>query len=140
MIVTQCSLEHVKSPLGPQAPRSAKQVHQFLGLVCYISVFLLVLAEHTSVLTLLMKKECNGSFPVWTVEHQFAFDTIKGLVLSWDCLILIDHNDPRENKIFVTCDASKQCTGAVLSFGESWESADRSSSRLKDRFNTLASF
>lgn len=67
---------------------------QFLGLVCYISSFLPTLAEHTVVLTPLTKKECNGAFPTWTAEHQFAFNAIKGLVLGRDCLISIDHQHP----------------------------------------------
>jgi hypothetical protein len=71
----------------------------------------------------LTKKECNTKFPVWTADHQRAFEAIKGLVLSRECLTTIDHENPGGNKIFVTCDASKRRTGAVLSFGETWESA-----------------
>jgi hypothetical protein len=52
-----------------------------------------------------------------------VFEAIKGLILSRDCLTSIDHQNPGNNKIFVTCDASKQHTGAILSFGESWETA-----------------
>ena len=36
---------------------------------------------------------------------------------------MIDHSDPGNNKIFVTCDASDWHTGACLSFGETWETA-----------------
>ena len=105
------------------APTSAKQVHQFLGFVHYISTFLPTLAEHTIVLTPLTKKECNIIFPTWTSKHQTAFEVIKGHVLGHDCLTLIDHQNPGNNKIFITCDASKWCTGVVLSFGETWESS-----------------
>jgi hypothetical protein len=104
-------------------PLSAKQVQQFLGLVRYISAFLPALAEHTSILTLLTKKECNTVFPTWTAKHTLAFDTIKRLVVSQDCLMLIDHANPGKNKIFVTCDASNRRTGAVLSFGVDWKTA-----------------
>jgi hypothetical protein len=38
-------------------------------------------------------------------------------------LTTIDHEHPGENKIFVTCDASKWRTGAILSFGPSWENS-----------------
>lgn len=113
-------VEHV---LKWQAPTSVKQVRQFLGLVRYISAFLPALAEHTAVLTPLTKKECNKSFPVWTSEHQSAFEAIKGLVLSCDCLMTIDHHNPGENQIFIMCDTSQRHMGAVLSFVESWESA-----------------
>ncbi|KAF8227809.1 DNA/RNA polymerase, partial [Tricholoma matsutake] len=108
--------------LNWQAPTSAKQVHQFLGLVCYISAFLPALAEHTTVLTLLTKKECNTLFPAWTTVHQHTFEAIKGLVLSRDCLTTINHHEPKDNKIFVTCNASKlafksrQLKGAELHY------------------------
>ena len=104
-------------------PRSAKHVWQFLGLVRYIAAFLPTLAEHTAILTPLTQKECNANFPAWTTEHQLAFDAIKQLVVSRDCLTTIDHETPGENKIFITCDASKHCTGAVLAFGPTWETA-----------------
>lgn len=112
----------VEQVLNWQAPTLAKQVWQFLGLVHYISVFLLALVEHTAILTLLMKKECNATFPPWKLEHQCTFEAIKRLVLSHDCLMTINHHEPGKNKIFMTCNASKRCTGAVLSFGETWES------------------
>jgi hypothetical protein len=102
-------------------PTSAKQVRQFLGIIRYISAFLPSLAKHTSVLTPLTKKECNVNFPVWTLKHWWAFQAIKNLVLSRDCLMLIDHQNPGLKKIFITCDASKQQSGTVLSFGETWE-------------------
>lgn len=59
----------VERVLNWQAPTSAKQVMQFLGLVRYISIFLPALAEHTAILTPLTKKECNKKFPGWGQEH-----------------------------------------------------------------------
>ena len=103
------------------APKSAKHVHQFLGLVRYIAAFLPTLAEYTAVLTPLTWKECNMAFPSWTCHHQAMFDNIKRLVISRDCLTTIDHENPGPNKIFITCDASKRRMGAVLSFGVTWE-------------------
>ena len=38
-------------------------------------------------------------------------------------LTVIDHSKLDDNKIFVTTDASDRVTGAVLSFGPSWETA-----------------
>ena len=73
------------------APKSAKHVWQFLGLVRYIVAFLLALAEHTSILTLLTCKEFNNNFPSWTNVHQHAFNAIKWLVVSRDCLTTVDH-------------------------------------------------
>ena len=104
-------------------PRSASQVRGFLGLVRYISSFLPKLAEHTATLNALTHKECEKNFPPWLPEHQLAFDGIKNLVTSRECLTTIDFNKMPENKVFVTTDASDICSGAVLSFGKDWESA-----------------
>ena len=103
-------------------PTTATNVRGFLGLTRYIAVFLPALAEHSSILTPLTTKECDRDFPKWTQEHQKAFDAIKGLVTSTECLTVIDYEDTTK-KIFVTTDASDRRTGAVLSFGETWETA-----------------
>jgi hypothetical protein len=52
-----------------------------------------------------------------------AFEAIKSLVVSCECLTVIDHTTPGDNKIFVTCNASDLRTGAVLSWGQNWETA-----------------
>ncbi|RDB23809.1 Retrovirus-related Pol polyprotein from transposon 17.6 [Hypsizygus marmoreus] len=104
-------------------PCKTKHVRQFLGLVRYIVAFLPAFAEHMSILMPLTKKEYNKSFPPWLPSHQNAFDTIKALVVRHDCLTTIDHANPGSNEIFVTCNASKRWTGAILSFGETWETA-----------------
>ena len=70
-----------------------------------------------------MTKGMERSFPKWSAAHQAAFNAIKGLVVSWECLMVIDHSNPGDNKIFVTTDASDLWTGAVLSCGPSWELA-----------------
>jgi hypothetical protein len=111
----------VERVLNWPVPTSATEVRSFLGLVRYIAVFLPHLADHTVILTPLTTKECRKSFPKWTAEHQTAFDAIKALVVSADCLTTIDHEDPRDNNIYVTCDASDWRTGATLSFGPTWE-------------------
>lgn len=113
----------VKRILNWKSPRNSKDVLAFLGLVRYISIFLPKLAEFTAVLTPLTTKECDTMFPSWTSLHEAAFRGIKSIVLSTECLTTIDHVNPGNNKIFVTCDASIRRTGAVLSFGETWETA-----------------
>lgn len=67
-------------------------------------------------------KECDRAFPEWTTEHQTTFDNIKQLVLSANCLTIIDYEDKALN-IYVTTDASDRHTGAILSFGKTWEIA-----------------
>ena len=99
------------------------QVRSFLGFVGYIAAFLPNLATHTAVLMELTYKDCDKKFPPWTTRHQQAFDKIKQLVLSQDCLTTIDYSQMPASKIFITTDASDTKSGAVLSFGKTWESA-----------------
>jgi hypothetical protein len=128
-------LGHVISRAGIQAdprkgervlnwpvPTTATNVRGFLGLTRYLSAFLPGLAEHTSILTPLTTAEADRDFPGWTDEHQHAFEAIKELVTGAGCLTVIDYDDDTK-KIFVTTDASNRRTGAVLSFGETWETA-----------------
>jgi hypothetical protein len=91
--------------------------------VRYISTYLKDLAEYTAILTPLTAREFNDGLPKWTQEHKFAFSAIKALVVSRKCLTVIDHENPGENKIFITTDASDRRTGAMLSWGPNWESA-----------------
>ena len=105
------------------APTSAKQVWGFLGLIRYLAVFLPKIAEHTTVLDKLTKKECDKHFPPWTTQHQVTFDEIKTLVMSPACLTTIDPALMPKHKIFITTDASDTGSGAILSFGKSYETA-----------------
>ena len=102
-------------------PTSAKQVHGFLGLVRYLAIFLPHLADSTAVLDELTKKECNKHFPAWTTRHQTAFETIKTLVISPECLTTINPSLMPEYKIFITTDASDFGSGAILAFGKTYQ-------------------
>ena len=104
-------------------PKTATQTRSFIGLVRYISAFLPNLAEHTGAMADMITKEVDRHFPKWTKKHQHAFDAIKKLVVSRDCLTAIDLSLMPEYKIYVTTDASDLGSGAVLSFGKTWESA-----------------
>jgi hypothetical protein len=119
----EASDEHVKKILDWPVPKSAMEVRAFLGIMRYIAVFLPALADHTRRLTPLMNKECDRRFPEWSKEHQEAFNGIKALVVSRHCLTVIDHENPGNNHIYVTTDASGFRTGGVLSWGPSWEKA-----------------
>ena len=74
-------------------PRNTTDVRSFLGLVRYISWYLPKLADFTCVLTPLTTKEARRNFPTWTEEHQSAFESIKALVVSCECLTTIDHEN-----------------------------------------------
>lgn len=104
-------------------PTTAHEARSFLGLVRYIANFLPDLAEHTEVLTELTLRSAEKVFPAWDSRYQQAFDGIKKLVTSRECLTTIDLGLMPENKIFVTTDASDTRSGAVLSFGKTWETA-----------------
>ena len=67
-------------------------------------------------------KGAEKRFPEWLPKHQLAFDTIKAIVTSRECLTCINHENMGHNKIFVMADASNRVSGAVLSFGPTWES------------------
>ena len=45
------------------------------------------------------------------------------LVVLAKCLTVIDHDNPGDNKIWVTTHTSDFRTGCVLSFGPTWETA-----------------
>jgi hypothetical protein len=98
-------------------PKSALDIHSFLGLVRYLAKFLHKLADYTHILALLTTKATRCGFPIWTNEHQVAFESIKSTVISHNCLTVIDHADMGENKVFLTCNASNWCIGATLSYG-----------------------
>lgn len=104
-------------------PRNAHDVCSFLGLVRYIANFLPDLAAHTEVLGELTHRSAEKDFPTWDSRYQQAFDGIKKLVTSRECLTTIDFCLLPEHKIFVTTDASDTRSGAVLSFGKTWETA-----------------
>jgi hypothetical protein len=104
-------------------PRKATDVRAFLGMVRYLSAHLPDVAKHTCVLTALTTKAADLKFPAWTESHAQAFQSIKDLVVSPQCLTTIDHDNPGDNHIFVTCDASDYATGAVLSWGPTWKTA-----------------
>ena len=82
-----------------------------------------MLADHTGILTELAMKNSKRNFLLWTPKYQTAFDAMKKIVMSCDCLTTINFLKMPENKIFVTTDASDKCSGAMLSFGPSWETA-----------------
>jgi hypothetical protein len=119
--IKACSSKCKKILKWPR-PKTACDVRSFLGIVRYISVYLKDLAEHTAVLTPLTSKEFNEKLPEWTQEDEYAFAAIKALVVSGKCLMVIDYGNPGDNKIFITTDAGDRRTGAMLSWGPTWES------------------
>ena len=104
-------------------PTNATEMHAFLGLMRYLNAFLPKLAVQSDILSVFTTKEAEKKFPEWLPKHQLSFDTIKVIVTSWECLTTINHENMGHNKIFVTTDVSNRVSGAVLSFGPTWELA-----------------
>ena len=76
-------------------PTNPTEVQTFLGLIRYIAVFLPKLMDHMLLLTPLTNKMARSDFS-WTGDHQLAFESIKALVISADCLTIIDHTNPEK--------------------------------------------
>jgi hypothetical protein len=70
-----------------------------------------------------MTKESENIFPLWMPKYQIMFDVIKVILTGCECLTTINLFKIPKYKIYVTTDASDKCSGGVLSFGKSWESA-----------------
>ena len=125
--ISQAGIEACEQKAGKiidwPIPTSSTETRQFLGLVRYLQIFLPDLATHCKVLEELTQKRYEREFPEWTQNRQNAFDAIKQLVVSRECLTVIDPDLMPEYKIFVTTDASDIASGAVLSFGKTWETA-----------------
>jgi len=119
----EADAKKVDTILAWPVPKTAMQTRSFIGLVRYLAAFLPGLATHTGALADLITKDADRNFPKWTDKHQTAFDGIKKLVVSRECLTTIDLSLMPDHKIFVTTDASDLGSGAVLSFGKTWESA-----------------
>jgi hypothetical protein len=101
--ISACGIEanslKVDRILDWPVPTLVTEVCSFLGLVRYLMTFLLKLADYTTALTPLTTKEAKRSFPEWTAVHQTAFEGIKVLMVSQECLMTIDHESAGE-KIF----------------------------------------
>ena len=119
----EASILKVNKVLNWPVPWNTTEVCSFLRLVRYIVWYLPKLVDHTVILTPLTTKSAQKKFPLWTDKHQEAFDTIKSLVMSQECLTVIDHGNMGENHVFLTCDASDWHTSTTLSFGPTWEKA-----------------
>jgi len=125
--ISACSIEadnkKIDRILNWPVPKSATEVRGFLGLVRYIAAFLPSIVDHMGILSQLTMKDSEKNFSSWMPKYQVAFDVVKQIVTSCDCLTTIDFSKMPDHKIFVMMDASDKCSGAVLSFGPSWETA-----------------
>ena len=88
-------------------PLNVVQLQQFLGLVQYMSPFIMKLAKHTETLRNLV---CKTSEWDWTKSHQKTFETVKSLI-SKECTLT--YFNTQEASV-IQVDASAKGLGAVL--------------------------
>ena len=97
------------------APRTVTDVRGFLGLANFFRRFM---ADHGTRVAPLLSLTRGDAPPSleghWTAEHQKAFDAVKQSLTDAETLA---HPDP-EKPFAVTCDASVNGTGAVLTQDE----------------------
>ena len=89
------------------APETPSQLQKFLGMVTYLSPFVLSLSSFTAPLHGLLKKDVEFT---WNETYQDAFDSVKSLVCSDTTLCYFDICRP----VMIQVDASKKGLGAVL--------------------------
>ena len=90
-------------------PKTAKEVHSFLGLASYYCQFILQFSKwanplHDLICPIIMKKKCAGikipplphNLPPfqWTSEHQEAFDKLKQVLTTAPVLAYPDYTKP----------------------------------------------
>jgi len=100
-----------------RTPRNYNDIQRFVGLVNYVSTFLLNISMYTSPLQSMTQ---NGAPFLWKPMHQRCFDMIKRICCKTPIIRPIDPNI--EDPIWVICDASKTGIGAIYGQGPTWTS------------------
>jgi len=85
-------------------PRFLSEVWRFLGLVWYLATLISHVTEYTAVLDILTKKVYDQKFLEWILEYQKAFEAIKQIKTSMNCLTFIGYNSGKN--IYVTTNAT----------------------------------
>ena len=89
------------------APKNLTELQQFLGIVQYMSPFILKLSDHTAPLRAVTKKDAAFE---WNDSLQHAFERVKSLICKDTSLSYFDVMKPA----VIQVDASKIGIGAVL--------------------------
>jgi hypothetical protein len=88
-------------------PSNQTELQQFLGVVTYMSPFIPNLADLTSDLRALTRKDSEWQ---WTESHQRVFDNVKSLICT-ECTLT--YFDPQKPSV-IQVDASMKGLGAAL--------------------------
>ena len=89
------------------APQNKGELQSFLGMVTYLSPFILQLSSHTATLRGLLKTDVEYS---WNTIYQVAFDKLKSLVCEDTTLRYFNMKKP----VTIQVDASGKGLGAAL--------------------------
>ena len=89
------------------APQNKGELQSFLGMVTYLSPFILQLSSHTATLRGLLKTDIEYS---WNATYQVAFDKLKSLVCEDITLRYFNMKKP----VTIQVDASGKGLGAAL--------------------------
>ncbi|CAK9811734.1 Retrovirus-related Pol polyprotein from transposon 297 [Anthophora quadrimaculata] len=102
---------NVKAVKDFPAPKTTKNIKQFLGLAGYYRRFIPKFSHIAKPLTALLKKDAKFE---WKAEQERAFNTLREMLCSEPILQYPDFTKP----FIVTTDASGYAVGAVLSQGK----------------------
>ncbi|XP_024965032.1 uncharacterized protein LOC112505344, partial [Cynara cardunculus var. scolymus] len=90
-----------------EAPRTATEIRQFLGLASYYRRFMANFSKIAQPLTALTQKDKKF---IWSERHEEAFKTLKQKLCNAPILSLPEGSE----NFIVFCDASHQGLGCVL--------------------------
>ncbi|XP_052130313.1 uncharacterized protein K02A2.6-like [Frankliniella occidentalis] len=99
--------DRVEAIMLLKSPRNVKELQRLLGIINHVREFIPNLADETSCLTQLIRKNVHYE---WLPFHEEALDRIKSKIVNAVSLVTFDPNKPTE----IQCDASKDGLGSCL--------------------------
>ncbi|XP_030039191.2 uncharacterized protein K02A2.6 [Manduca sexta] len=101
----------VEAIIDMPRPENVKDLQRYLGMINYLGSYIPNLAQETSVLRDLLKKQ---NIWQWTDNHESQFKKLKQLICQSPVLVHYDVKKP----IRMSVDASKNAVGAVIFHGK----------------------
>ncbi len=97
----------IEACVNVEAPKTRGELETFLGMVTYLQKFAPNLAEITSPLRMLLKKDVEC---VWDQPQSDAFSKVKQVITQSPVLAYFDPKKP----VYIECDASMNGVGAAI--------------------------
>lgn len=97
----------IEACVNVEAPKTRGELETFLGMVTYLQKFAPNLAEITSPLRMLLKKDVEF---VWDQPQSDAFSKVKQVITQSPVLAYFDPKKP----VYIECDASMNGVGAAI--------------------------